>query len=310
MPARSLDDTLRDTNTLYVFSTPQAAVTGSPSFNPTCLKWQTLLKLAGVPFETVASNNHASPTGALPFLLPRPSALVKAAAKEKDIGGRATLTPLHHLTTIPVPVGKLEKFALDFEAAGGRRIMDISDSRRVDAYQALLDTRIRTAWLHNLYLAPDNTELLLSLYIEPVSRTPLVRAATLHNLRQAAESEILKATHSAVIDPKSIYASASQAVEALEAVLGDDEWFFEDEAQPPEDSDKPTVTHGPSSFDAAVFAYTHLLLDSEMGWADRRLAELVAQSPALVRHRDRILEMCWPKLALSEGSNTRRFSRD
>ncbi|KLU86431.1 hypothetical protein MAPG_05444 [Magnaporthiopsis poae ATCC 64411] len=47
-------------------------------------------------------------------------------------------------------------------------------------------------------------------------------------------------------------------------------------------------------FDAAVFAYTHLLLPgSGLEWADRRLCEAVEAFPALVRHRNRMLARLW-----------------
>ena len=77
----------RNKHTLYVFTSEKGAIDGAPSFNPSCLKWQVsslllltseheltctqaYLKFHGTEFRTVSSNNHASPTGVLPFLLP------------------------------------------------------------------------------------------------------------------------------------------------------------------------------------------------------------------------------------------------
>ena len=46
----------------------------------------------------------------------------------------------------------------------------------------------------------------------------------------------------------------------------------------------------PDLADAALFAYTHLLLDEGMGWADGRMVEMLKGRESVVRHRDRILE--------------------
>ena len=60
-----------------------------------------------------------------------------------------------------------------------------------------------------------------------------------------------------------IYSEAEKAFEALSFLLGDDEWFF--------GSVKPGL------FDAAVFAYTHLLLDDGLGngWGEQILCRMV-----------------------------------
>ena len=55
---------------------------------------------------------------------------------------------------------------------------------------------------------------------------------------------------------------------------------------------------GPGLFDAAVFAYTHLLLsDGGLAWRDRTLPELVEAFPNLVRHRARLVAMFWSDAA-------------
>lgn len=65
---------------------------------------------------------------------------------------------------------------------------------------------------------------------------------------------------------------------ALESLLGNDTWFF--------------AAKGPGLFDATVFAYTHLLLDSGLGkgWVDTRLCDAVRARKGLVSHRARILD--------------------
>lgn len=82
-----------------------------------------------------------------------------------------------------------------------------------------------------------------------------------------------------VVNHRALYEGAKEAFEALSAVLGSGAWFFGE----PE----------PSLFDATVFAYTHLLLDDRLAWADRRLTEIVEELPNLVEHRNQILRRCW-----------------
>ncbi|WYZ41646.1 hypothetical protein EsH8_V_000541 [Colletotrichum jinshuiense] len=254
----------RDIPTLYVFIADDDAPTGRPSFNPSCLKWQTFLKIAGVDFHVVPSTNHASPSGALPYLLP-PS-------------------PLR-----PVAGGKLETWALANSTLPKEKQPPSPPEARQQAYQSLLDHRIRTAWLHALYLSPANAPLLSRLYIEPASNNPVVRLALAHQVRSAAETEVLKATRAAVVDPARVYADARAALEALAALLGESPaggkdgqggWFF--------------GCDGPTLFDASVFAYTHLLLDEEFGWVDRTLPAILEQFPVLVRHRERLAARYFP----------------
>lgn len=45
----------------------------------------------------------------------------------------------------------------------------------------------------------------------------------------------------------------------------------------------------PTLLDAALFAYTHLLLDESMGWKDKRLMRSVERWGPLKRHHDRIM---------------------
>lgn len=82
--------------------------------------------------------------------------------------------------------------------------------------------------------------------------------------------------HPSGIDADSLYAEAERALEALSTVLARNEWFFGRAA--------------PGLFDASVFAYTHLLLDSNMGWKEDRLVKAVQKWENLVQHRERILD--------------------
>ncbi|KAI0402187.1 hypothetical protein F4802DRAFT_378929 [Xylaria palmicola] len=254
LPARS--PAIRDVPALYVFISDQDALKGLPSFNPSCLRWQTFLKLVGVDFCLRSSNNHASPTGALPFLLP-PS------------------TPSNARPQRPIPSNKLEQYGLDHGTSKPPQNL----GPRLEAYESLLDHRIRNAWLYTLYLSPANANLLTRLYIAPTTSSRPVRATILYQLRRAAELEILRSTGRDVIDPAALYTGAREAFGALDALLGDGEWFFRTEI--------------PGLFDATVFSYTHLLLQDSLGWKNLRLTEVLEEFPRLVSHRDRILQRCW-----------------
>ncbi|KAM0552485.1 hypothetical protein ACHAPJ_007813 [Fusarium lateritium] len=195
LPVRS-PASVRKRPALYVFVDDDDAALGKPSYNPSCLKWQTVLRIAGVEFDIVPSNNHASPSGALPFLLPASSPSPR-----------------------PLTGEKIHKYAREHAV---RELSDAS-SPRLEAYQSLLTQNIRPAWLYALYLLPVNAPLLKSLYLPSsiLLRTPLHQ--TLH---AAATAEILKTTRRATISPSQLFTDASAALHALSALLGDDKWFF------------------------------------------------------------------------------------
>jgi metaxin len=125
LPARSPKK--RSQHVLYIFTTEEGASSGLPSFNPGCLKWQTYLRFCGVEFELVVSNNHASPTGALPFLLP-----VSESKSQSD-------------RTLPIASNKLQRWADDHSPAGAAPLPPTST--RQEAYLSLLNHTIRRAWV-------------------------------------------------------------------------------------------------------------------------------------------------------------------
>lgn len=101
-------------------------------------KLQTFLNIAGVDHRLISSNNHSSPTGSLPFLLPA----VYGANTSQD-----SLTP--------IASNKFVKYATEH---GGK--VEESSSMRYEAYQSLLDHRIRNAWvsiLFNSFITSSNT---------------------------------------------------------------------------------------------------------------------------------------------------------
>ncbi|KAF4511904.1 hypothetical protein G6O67_001105 [Ophiocordyceps sinensis] len=269
LPARA-PGTARPRARLYVFVAGDEAEAGRPSHNPSCLKWQTYLRIAGVDVDVVASNNHASPSGALPFLLPAAS----DPRPDVPLSGRKIAQYARDRAPRPLP---------DEDGAP-------SPARR-DAYLALLTHRIRPAWLHALYLDPTNTPLLSALYLPPSSLSPLVRGPLAHTLRAAAVAQVLATTRRPLIDAAALLAEAAAAFRALSALLAGDAWFFGGDA--------------PGLFDADVFAYTQLILDDDhhprsssgavLGWGEHgcALRACLAGFDNLVAHRDALYGTCW-----------------
>jgi metaxin len=247
----------RNTNVLYLFTTEEGASEGAPSYNPACLKWQSYLKFSGIDFRVASANNHASPSGALPFLLPSSTDSVKPVQ--------------------PVPSGKLQRWA----TSNSQAPIEESGDMRYEAYLSLLDHRIRRAWLYSVYLSHNSTSIAEPLYILPTSSNPFVRLTIARELRLAAEKELLK--FSTVISAATLYTQAEEAFVALESLLGDDQWFFGAEQ--------------PGLFDASVFAYTHLLLDENLGrgWVDTGLRDALMARTHLITHRNRILTTYFPE---------------
>ncbi|CZT24793.1 related to mitochondrial outer membrane protein (Sam35) [Ramularia collo-cygni] len=242
----------RDEHTLHIFTTEEDAKNGRPSYNPSCLKWQTFLQFSGLSFRLVKSNNHASPSGALPFLQP--------AVKGTDL-------------LDPVPSNRLKKWLA--AQRPGQKAADADEDIRYEAYASLLDNRVRKAWLYQLYLCRANTALMHRLYVAPCSSNFLVQYAISSQLRSAAETELVKSSGTTVVSAKDLIRDAEDAFEALSTLLGGDEWFF--------GKQKPEL------FDASVFAYTQLVLDEKLGWEENPLGDVLKEKHGnLVRHRERI----------------------
>jgi len=110
------------------------------------------------------------------------------------------------------------------------------------------------------------------LYIEPTTTNYLVRLTLSHQLRSAAEAELLK--QMSVIDVQSLHRKSEKAFSALSTLLGNKDYFFGEE--------QPTL------FDASVFAYTNILLDEQINWQIRHLQDSLVRHANLVDHRNRI----------------------
>ncbi|KAL8698760.1 MAG: hypothetical protein Q9201_006391 [Fulgogasparrea decipioides] len=217
-----------------------------------------------VDFVTVPSSNHASPTGSLPFVIPA-SSTTEASTLD---------------TVTPISSNKLA----DWASQNGHVTKQESENMRYDIYMSLLDHRIRNGWLHTLYLVPANFNAVARrLYIEPSTSSSPVRYALSNTLQAAALAEILRSSTSPVVDIDALYRESDNAFSAVSELLGDNDWFFGEDM--------------PGLLDAAVFAYTHLLLDELMGWktAEEKLGEGLREGrwKNLVEHRRRIYEKCY-----------------
>jgi metaxin len=150
-------------------------------------------------------------------------------------------------------------------------------SKQCGRYYSLL-TRSQ---LYCIYLSHNATSIAEPLYILPTSGNPFVRLTIARELRSAAEKELHK--FSTVVNAETLYNQAEEALAALETLLGNNNWFF--------------GASGPGLFDASVFAYTHLLLDNDLGkgWMDTRLRDALMSRKRLIMHRDRIFASYFSK---------------
>lgn len=252
LPQRS--STARAQHTLHIFTINDEEL--SP--NPACLKWQAWLLARRVSFKVVSTNNHASPTGALPFMLP-------AQVSRKSPQPQA------------ITSSKIQRWA---ESQG---VPEESFVIKLEAYMALIEQNIRNAWLYFLYLQQDNFEhVAKKLYVELASSNSMVRTALAYQLQGAAREQLLRVRSR--IDVEEIYESADAAFRSLATVLSDDSFF--------------SKADSPSLFDATLFSYTHLILrfgqdsQSSISWSSTTLLDLLLRHDRLVQHSQRVLKFC------------------
>lgn len=89
--------------------------------------YQTFLRIAGVEVDIVPSTNHASPSGALPFLLP--PTIAQSSARP----------------AIPLTGSKIERYTKDHSS----HEIPADSSSRIEAYEALLSQSLRPAWVRH-----------------------------------------------------------------------------------------------------------------------------------------------------------------
>jgi len=237
----------RNENILYIFQSEDQPSRDAPSFNPSCLKWQAYLKFHGIPLRTRPSNNHASPSGSLPFLLPASQDPQRPAS--------------------PVPASRIAKWVI---SQGGK---EEAVHPRQEAYTALIDHNIRSAWLYYLYLDKDNFNAVAwPMYVASASTSWPVQLSLAYQLRNAAREELLKTN--TIIDPQELYSQAEEAFRALSILLGENRFFFGQTT--------------PGLFDASLFAYTQIILDDGIEWKTPSLKTALQRHENLVQHRARL----------------------
>jgi len=140
-----------------------------------------------------------------------------------------------------------------------------------------------------------------------------VQAALSYTLRAAALGEVLGGAGAnaagATLDARAVarlLEAADEAFGALGVLLGASEWFGDVRGQFEEEEDRGEGRGGPNMLDAAVFAYTHVILrffddegevfGGEAGQTPaRRLARSVRERGNLVGHRTRVLARYYSK---------------
>lgn len=241
-------------HSLYIWTIPGHSL--SP--NPGCLKWQAFLLINGIEFKTISSNNHASPSGALPFIQP--------AFRQNE----SRSLPIRS-TKIPRWVEEITKQTLE----------DVQLSLAI--YQPLIDSSIRNAWLYHLYLIPSNFErVAIPIYIHSQSSSSAIRTKSARDLRIAAEESIMKTRTQ--IDAQELFDVADAAFKSLSTNLGSNTYF--------------SGTNTPNEVDFSLFAYTHPLhnlMSGEISWQDTRLIDVLNQYQNLIQHLQRIEQICLSK---------------
>lgn len=183
---------------------------------------QAYLTFMDIDFVTKASNNHASLTGALPFLLPAAS----SSASATDI-------------TTPVPSNRIQRWVREEAAkksAGNKaskhqsgphmdddETMVPTEARatasdppdmRYEAYMSLLDHRIRNAYVPPHPYTPDH-HLLTSFFLTALHPLPLPAKFWLHRfspLRRPQHHQPPRPPHAFPPAPHSCRSRASQAI--------------------------------------------------------------------------------------------------
>ena len=225
--------------------------------------------MRGIRFGVRPSNNHASPSGSLPFLTPSESPNSKEHNKSTGIGK-------------PIPAGSLQSWINQNSDSTKLQGEDEALILRESAFLSLLEHRVRPAWLHAFYLTANLYSLAAPLYIHSTTTSGLLRTWQTAQLRTAALAEAEKTVPK--LDLEVLYHGAESAFEALETALGEGDWFFGREQ--------------PGMLDAAVFGYTCLLSNQRLGvemdgkWSEeetsQRLRGVIHRFKRLRDHQARI----------------------
>ena len=230
--------------------------------------------MCSISFGIQPSNNHASPSGSLPFLIPGEALNSKENNKSVRIGNTVSANSLQSW------IGQNTENKEAHE--------DETLSLQESAFLSLLEHKIRPAWLHAFYLTANLYSLAAPLYIHSVTTSGLLRKWQTVQLRAAARAEVEKVVPK--IDVDVLYYGAESAFEALETALGNEDWFLGGEQ--------------PGILDAAVFGYTCLLSNPRLGaeangkWSEdegsQRMRTILQRFERLRNHQERTLNRYFP----------------
>lgn len=255
LPQRSALD--QSVNNLYVFTADGERF--SP--NPACLKWQAYLMIKGVPFHTVDANNHASPTGALPFILP--------ARKPSEPQPQAIVS------------SKIQRWV---ETQTSKEDQENVEDRIL---MSLIEQNVRTAWLFFVYLKTENFQSIANvLYIHPASRNLFVRKILSYQLTEAAREQVIKANSR--IDETEILLAAERAFKALNQTLKDHDFFSK--------SREPGVLDcAVFSYTYLIMKFVQPENKDAPTWKDGALAKVLSKYGRLTEHTARMENLCFAK---------------
>lgn len=248
----------RHEHTLHIFTLDHGDNPWNFSPNPACLKWQTFLLVNKIPFRVVSANNHASPTGALPFVLP--------AQK------------LREPQPEPIPTSKILRWA---ETEGTR---DEQLNIQLEAYMSLIDQNIRNAWLYFLYLDDRNFNAVArKLYVETASSNPLVQIVLAGQLQAAAKEQLLRPK--SYVDQDEIYDSANSAFQSLATKLADSKFFSKTGVPNLLDLTLFSYTH-------LLLSLAAREKNTAPMWSSESLVDILLQHQSLLSHRRNVLDVC------------------
>ena len=188
-----------------------------------------------------------------------------------------------------IPASELPQFIRTYATKPVPSDID-NESRK---YLTLLDTQVRIAYIYSLCTFE---KVAVPLYVEPLSQNRGVRYCNAFTLRQAAMQEVLASINasSQTLQPQALLADAGQALSALSMCLKDADWFSIAILSKEQSSAQHQEASRPGYLDAAVFAYSHAILNLFKGAVSPLAAQLYSDlqnHTNLVAHHQRLLRM-------------------
>lgn len=145
-------------------------------------------------------------------------------------------------------------------------------SADADSYISLIENTLYDAWYYNFFMEPENFNVICLLYVKEAWPVSIFMKWQLYN---QIKKKLSIRQKTGFLNGKEIYVDASHALHALSIKLGQDVWFF--------------GAKSPSFIDATLFAYTHLILSTNL--PDDTLIHEIRKYKNLVEHSKRIYNM-------------------